>query len=199
MNVVNNRNELRIILPPLQTASRTLFDDRSLHLETYRKNRIDAHNNIEHSERFKWELKSYVENVKPLDLTNLKNSCEILMHLVGEDSYDIDLVRQVLLAFNTANASTVLKHTMGNLTMKAFHVINDTDGASRLYLDSELNEHFAGVISMLLYYDMMYKNGQYDKIMSLDTTATHQLRVKSGSSIRFLDALFLGACYKLVC
>lgn len=102
-------------------------------MTAYRQNRIDAQRNVEMPERFKWELITYVQNVKPLEFAHLKHAHEVLVHLIDQKSQDTDLLQQTLGAMTRfPSIAPTMQHTIGNLTMKALHVINDTNSASRV-------------------------------------------------------------------
>lgn len=107
-----------------------MFTNETLDLGTYQRNRQSAEDNVEHKEQFKWELKCYMENVKPLELTQLQNACEILVYLITSNPDDMNLIKQTLYNLKTfGNLPSVSKHTIGNLIVRGYHTLNDVENA----------------------------------------------------------------------
>lgn len=57
---------------------------------------------------------------------------------------------------------------------------------------------FGGFGAWLLFYDMLYNNGKYKEIASMNPETFQTEKDKSRNFARFFDALILGACYKMV-
>lgn len=53
-------------------------------------------------------------------------------------------------------------------------------------------------MSTLLYSDLLYKNGKYELILSMDPDVFQSTRQKSRHFANFFDALILGSSYKVV-
>lgn len=64
--------------------------------------------------------------------------------------------------------------------------------------EPSLNGFFGGFSAWLLYYDLLYKEGEYDEIAAMNPESFHTETDKSRTFARFFDTLILGACYKLV-
>lgn len=115
-------------------GSRTLFSDETLHLVAYRQVRFDAQCNVTGPERFKWELKTYLENVKPLEKERLTSAYENLVYMINKTPEDRDLLKQTLFAIAKWEKlmPKAFKRTLGNLGMKAIYVLNDTTTAKEV-------------------------------------------------------------------
>lgn len=113
-------------------GSRTLYSDETLNLVRYRQVRFDAQCNVTGPERFKWELKTYLQNVRPLERDRVTKAYENLVYMVNKTPDDLDLLKEAMHAVAKFEKSLpkAFKHTLGNLSIKALYVIGDEDTAN---------------------------------------------------------------------
>lgn len=199
-----------------------MFTAETLDLIEYEQKRGDALSLIDGVNKFRWEFKTYIANEAEHDLIYMKNAIEVLAHILESDGDDVDLIKQSLYTFDSIDGVTNKgKQTLGHLLMKAMHSINNSDGAFdvrnksncehmnisnliifvifQLYNDPKLNIYFGGFKSTLICLDLLYNNGNYDKIIQIDKHNRQTFGEKRTMFSKFIDVLVLGACYKLVC
>lgn len=110
--------------------ARTLFTAQTLDLTAFQTKRQQALHNVESTNTFKWELKSYLINKSELDPVQLKNAIEVLTYLLAASSDDVDLVKQSLYALGTIqDINDKTKRSLGNLVMQAIYSINMFEAA----------------------------------------------------------------------
>lgn len=68
----------------------------------------------------------------------------------------------------------------------------------QFYNDPELNVFFNGFKCTLLYLDLLYKSQGYQEIIEIDKKCRNTIWAKRTNSLKFIDVLVFGACYKLV-
>lgn len=74
-----------------------------------------------------------MQNVQPLELSHLKRALEVLVHVIDQKADDIDILEQTLMSMTKLpSIAPTMEHTIGNSIMKALHVINDTNSASKV-------------------------------------------------------------------
>lgn len=107
-----------------------MFTAETLGLTSYQTNRLNAVNNVEGINSFKWELKCYMDNEKELESLRLISAIEVLVHLVDSNADDIETMKKTLHSIASfEEISDKTKRTIGNLVMKALYSINMPDAA----------------------------------------------------------------------
>ncbi|XP_031620887.1 pentatricopeptide repeat-containing protein 2, mitochondrial-like [Contarinia nasturtii] len=199
MNFLNSYRRFAHILKFQRVQQvRTLFSAETLGTNIYQTNCRDALNNVEGADQFKWDLHAYVENESTKDSQKLKNALEVLVHLVKSDSDDVHLIKKTLYAFDSTDGLTdKAKRSIGNLVMQYIHSNNMPNVALDFFSDIKLSEFFAGFKCTLMLLDLLYINGQFDKIIEIDMENRSKIWSSKTNCSKFLDVLVFGACYKL--